>query len=125
MAANGGTTLMINIKDKIRNSKKWWVLSFLLSILFLTFGASSNAQSDGGEVSTVSGITFFQKEEKNNIKPSQSVAPNSNSKITSPLAKKYLPQTGEEKVAYSLVIMGILLLIGFIILQLKRRSKHE
>lgn len=31
---------MINIKDKIRNSKKWCVLSFLLGILFLTFGAS-------------------------------------------------------------------------------------
>lgn len=92
-------------------------------ILFMSFNQISvKAESAGGQVSSKSGITFYQSEEP----PTKESKPTPNPKDkTGSNDKTFLPKTGEQKGNGTFYGWGFVLMafVGWILL--KRRRKYE
>ena len=93
-----------------------------LCLVVLLCGFVSNnvlaAESNGGQVSSTSKITFYQVEEPKKDEPTPDPKP-------TPTPKPSLPQTGEVLRNYSLIGLGVISLTAGLFYLLKRRKGYE
>jgi len=97
-----------------RRNRKIFSIKFLILMIVLGFGIIPvKAESTGAQVSTISGITFYQD------KSAPVKDPGTHSII------KHFPQTGEIGHSYALIGLILIICVFFIFIILKRREKNE
>ena len=103
----------------MKRVKRSMILCLGLVVFFFSLGGHVSAESthNDGQVTSPGGITFLQGKEEPITKPG--------TKPVSKVVTKVLPQTGEALKNYSLLGLGLLLIVAFWLVILKRRGKHE
>jgi len=101
--------------------KKKIIISLVLIAFSFVAGYQVNAEVGGGQVSTMSGITFFKGDEQdkpipNDDKKDKTIKNDDEKKIG------FLPKTGEKMEKFLPLLIGIILTI-FVIVLLKRGKK--